>query len=173
MRKLLDANFVDPATSDYPKGRVRDKAGAVQGTTGNEILFGDLMQFFQKLVIDAGITENDLPENVTNGYQLLDALKDKINKVRGINPTLQTYTLNTPFNAGTFDILAETADRTMYVRPTGMSTDYIVTITLGGVAIASISQDSYSFNIPAGIAAQLVWVNGTGDITIYEQNIGI
>lgn len=74
MRKLTDGTNVDAPTGDYPKGRTRDKAGAIPGTIGNEVLFGDMVQFFQKLIIDAGITENDLPDNMTNSYQLIEAL---------------------------------------------------------------------------------------------------
>jgi len=80
MRKLIDVPNIEAATPDYPNGRVRDKVGAVVGTTLTEILNGDSIQFFQKLIIDAGITENDTPDNDSNGYQLIDALVDKINK---------------------------------------------------------------------------------------------
>ena len=78
MRLLTAVPNTDPGSTDYPNGRVRDKAGVTDGTTGGEVLFGDITQFFQKLVIDAGITENTLPDNVTNGYQLVTALMGKI-----------------------------------------------------------------------------------------------
>lgn len=74
MRALLSTPNVDPISVDYPKGRVRDKAGATPGTSGGEVLFGDIIQLFQKCVLDAGIVENGLPDNETNGYQLLEAL---------------------------------------------------------------------------------------------------
>jgi hypothetical protein len=74
MRQLVNVTNVDAPDADYPRGRVRDKVGATLGTEYSEILHGDVIQFFQKLVIDSGITENDLPDNVTNGYQLLEAL---------------------------------------------------------------------------------------------------
>ena len=80
MRQLVNVTNVDAPDGDYPKGRVRDKVGAVLGTEYSEILHGDVIQLFQKLVIDSGITENDLPDNVTNGYQLLDALKGSVYK---------------------------------------------------------------------------------------------
>lgn len=80
MQKLIDVPNTDGASSDYPKGNVRDKVGITAGTTGGAVLFADIIQFFQKLVIDAGITENSLPDNVSNGYQLIEALVDKINQ---------------------------------------------------------------------------------------------
>lgn len=78
MRALTAGTNIVAPSSDYPKGRVKDKDGGA-GTIGNEVLLGDLIQFFQKLVVDAGITENGNPDNVTNGYQLIDALVSKIN----------------------------------------------------------------------------------------------
>lgn len=74
MRKLIDGTNVDGASADYPKGRTRDKVGVTPGTIVNELINGDIQQFFQKLIIDAGITENNSPDNVSNGYQLLEAL---------------------------------------------------------------------------------------------------
>ena len=78
MRQLVNVTNVDSPDADYPKGRVRDKVGATLGTEYSEILHGDVIQFFQKLIIDAGVTENDLPDNVTNGYQLVEALETKL-----------------------------------------------------------------------------------------------
>lgn len=46
-RNLTDGSNINPATPDYPNGRTRDKAGAVAGTTLNEVLTGDQTQFFQ------------------------------------------------------------------------------------------------------------------------------
>ena len=86
MRPLTAATNIDPASGDYPNGRVRDLNGGA-GTLGNEALLGDIIQFFQKLVIDAGITENNLPDNVTNGYQLLEAFEDRF------KPSWNTITL--------------------------------------------------------------------------------
>jgi len=73
-RLLTSATNVDAGSTDYPNGRVRDKDGATAGTTYNEVLHGDIIQFFQKLIIDSGIALNGLPDNVTNGYQLYEAL---------------------------------------------------------------------------------------------------
>ena len=66
--------------SDYPNSRIKDEssAGAGDGVPVNEAVYGDIIQFFQKLMIDYGVIINDLPDNVTNGYQLIEALEDKI-----------------------------------------------------------------------------------------------
>ena len=91
-RNLTDGSNINPATPDYPNGRTRDKAGAVAGTTINEVLTGDTAQFFQKLLIDASITPNGNPDNVSNGYQLIDALLKKISNsnLRASNETIIT-----------------------------------------------------------------------------------
>lgn len=83
MRKLIDGTNVDAVTGDYPNGRTRDKDGGTPGTILNEVLMGDMQQFFQKLIIDASIVENDTPDNVSNGFQLLEALIAKIDEVNG------------------------------------------------------------------------------------------
>ncbi len=85
-RKLTDGTNVQAPDADYPKGKIKDETNpgvSDDGTILNEILHGDIVQFFQKLIIDSGITENDLPDNVTNGYQLIDALVKKIQEETG------------------------------------------------------------------------------------------
>lgn len=77
MRKILFLDNVDPADSDYPYGRIRDisAAGASDGTPVYEKLLGDQSQFWMKLMDEAGVTPNDLPDNEYNGYQLFEALE--------------------------------------------------------------------------------------------------
>lgn len=78
MRLLTDIPNTDPPSSDYPKGRIRNKnisnVPPVVGTPIVEELYGDIVQFFQRLMTIGQLTANGLAENVTNGYQLIDAL---------------------------------------------------------------------------------------------------
>ncbi len=74
MRALSEATNVDGESGDYPNGRVRTKAGEVAGTIYNEVLHGDLIQAIQKIIIDAGVVPNGTPDNVSNGYQIVQAL---------------------------------------------------------------------------------------------------
>jgi hypothetical protein len=81
MRKLIDGTNVEGATSDYPKGRIKDETNpnvSGDGTVINEIIFGDVFQFFQKLIAEGAVTENNLPDNETNGYQLFQALTQAV-----------------------------------------------------------------------------------------------
>ena len=106
MRQLVNVNNVDVPSSDYPKGRVRDKVGSTLGTEYSEILHGDIIQFFQKLIIDGSITENDLPDNVSNGYQLLQALNLKIKETSKASTVVDLDFVGV-FSAGVYNISSE------------------------------------------------------------------
>ncbi|MBX2906173.1 MAG: hypothetical protein KF744_09055 [Taibaiella sp.] len=62
----------DPASVAYPFGDVTDVPG---GTLVDRKSLDDIWQFFQKVMNLAGVTPNNLPDNATNGYQLLRALE--------------------------------------------------------------------------------------------------
>lgn len=75
MRSLISNPNVDNSDpSNYPNGRVKDNSGIGDGTYVNERTKGDLHQMIERLMILAGITPNNLPDNVTNGYQIIDSL---------------------------------------------------------------------------------------------------
>jgi len=80
MRKLLSKPNVDGVDYDYPFGKIRDKSPSEAGTPVNEQVYGDMHQFFEKLMFDAGIIPNDLPENEYSGFQQNDALDVVIRK---------------------------------------------------------------------------------------------
>lgn len=172
MRQLVNVTNVDAPDADYPKGRVRDKVGATLGTEYSEILHGDVIQFFQKLIIDAAITENDLPDNVTNGYQLLEALDAEIRKqTKPSNAFVSEF--SGPFNAGTHTITAETHDRMVYAF-TSSGTSYQMDGFVDGNRVGQLGDnDSMSFMIPAGFAGTITHVAGTGSITIKTQKFGV
>ena len=176
MRKLTATPYVDPASTDYPKGKTRDKVGGTPGTTGGEILLGDQIQFFQKLVIDAGITENTLPDNVSNGYQLLDALNAKIKERTQISSALTTIFAAAAFNSGTIAIPAVAYDRVIYPTAGGtIGSVYGVNVLIGAVKIGQIvDYTTVTFILPAGVAASLVHASGTcTSFTVYSHKIGL
>lgn len=74
MRSLLSKPNVDAADSDYIFGKIRDKSSTLNGTPVNEEVYGDVHQFFEKLMFDAGVTPNDLPEGEYVGFQQNEAL---------------------------------------------------------------------------------------------------
>lgn len=58
----------------YPYGNILDDTGANDGTPINALVYADFHQFFAKLLDNAGITANGLPDNFTNGFEYFDAL---------------------------------------------------------------------------------------------------
>jgi len=74
-RVLASQTNAPTPDADYPNSRIKDDTGTGNGTYVSEAIHGDIIQLFQKLLIDAGITANGNPDNVSNGYQFLDALK--------------------------------------------------------------------------------------------------
>ena len=74
MIKLVDKPNTEAPSSDFPFGNIKDKIGSNPGTPVNKLVYGDMHQFFEKLMSVAGITANGLPESDYAGYQLMDAL---------------------------------------------------------------------------------------------------
>jgi hypothetical protein len=75
MRALKDNPNIDNSDlANYPDGRVKDNTGSGNGTAVNERTKGDWHQAIAKLMRDYDILPNGLPDNVTNGYQIVDAL---------------------------------------------------------------------------------------------------
>lgn len=69
---LKNIDKSDP--SNYLEGRIKDNTGSGGGTPVNEYVYGDLHQTFAKLMAMYNIKYNGLPDNETNGYQLIEAL---------------------------------------------------------------------------------------------------
>lgn len=74
--KGLSVNIDNSDLVKYPNGRIKDNTGAGDGTPVNEFIYGDLHEFKDKLMRLASITPNGLPDNETNQYQLIEALRD-------------------------------------------------------------------------------------------------
>jgi hypothetical protein len=68
-------NYPNRDTSDltaYPNGQIKNDPS---GTPVNVLTNGDVQIFFDKLLRISGLTANGLPDNETNGYQLITALQ--------------------------------------------------------------------------------------------------
>ncbi len=65
---------VDAPDSDYPYGKIRDNNGSGNGTPVNTLVYGDFHQFFAKLMAEAGISPNELPDSDYSGFQLFESL---------------------------------------------------------------------------------------------------
>lgn len=69
---LTNIDNSDP--TNYPNGRIKNNTGSGNGTPVNEFVYGDLQEAKDKLMRLYDISHNGLPDNETNGYQLVDAL---------------------------------------------------------------------------------------------------
>lgn len=57
----------------YPDKRIKDNTGSGDGTAVSELVYGDIHQMILKAKRLYGIAPNNLPDNETNGFQMLDA----------------------------------------------------------------------------------------------------
>lgn len=94
LENLVNTN---PATSDYPWKDIKDDTGAGDGTPLDRISHADYHQTFRKLLALAGITPNNLPDNVTNGYQYVDAFNKLYKKYNGVITSSVGLTLNASY----------------------------------------------------------------------------
>ena len=76
--KLLDKPNVESVSYDYPYGNIKDNPGDNTGTPVNKLVYADFHQFFAKLMDDAGISYNGLPDNATDGFQYWLALVEAV-----------------------------------------------------------------------------------------------
>lgn len=81
-RNLSSQSNVDTPSSDYPSGRIRNKNNSanppIVGTPIIEEIYGDIVEFFQKLLRLGDIAPNDIPDNETNGHQLITGLSSYV-----------------------------------------------------------------------------------------------
>jgi len=81
MRSLSSNPNIDNSDlTNYPNGRIKDNTGIGDGTAVNERVKGDLHQAVEKSMRLYGITPNDLPDNETNGFQIIDAWRGLASK---------------------------------------------------------------------------------------------
>ena len=60
---------------NFPDGRIKDNDGSGNGTGINERTNGDIHQTISRLMRKYGIIPNNLPDNVTNGFQIVEAIQ--------------------------------------------------------------------------------------------------
>lgn len=72
----FDGTVIPPDATD-PNGRVKDESSlnAADGTVVNDKSLGSWPVVYRKLMQNAGIAPNNLPENDVNGFQIIDAIK--------------------------------------------------------------------------------------------------
>lgn len=73
--KAIQKNIDKSDLSNYPDARIRNNTGSNDGTPISEAVYGDMHETFAKFMREAGLKYNNLPDNVSNGYQLFEAIK--------------------------------------------------------------------------------------------------
>lgn len=93
-------NTVAPDT-DYPYGRIKDKEpGVGPGTPVNEQTYGDVHQFFARLMALAGVNANGLPDNEYTGWQFMEALDKYFGLTKVKSTTSNGLSLDVTISAG-------------------------------------------------------------------------
>lgn len=78
--KASQQNIDNSTPSDYPDARIKDNTGSGDGTPVTEATYGDIHEFFAKLMRLYGVSYNGFPDNETNGYQYIEALRGLASK---------------------------------------------------------------------------------------------
>ena len=73
--KAKQRNIDKSDLANYPNARIRNNSGSNDGTPISESVYGDFHETAAKTMREANMTYNDLPDNVSNGYQLFEANK--------------------------------------------------------------------------------------------------
>lgn len=102
MRPLnTNPNVDNSDLSNYPGGRIKNNTGSGTGTPVNERVYGDIHQMIAKLMRLYNITPNNFPDNETNGFQNVDALRALASKNDFVLPlSVSSGILSVPIKLG-------------------------------------------------------------------------
>jgi len=66
---------ISASDSNYPDGNIKDKTVSLPGTPVNKLVYADMHQTLAKILREAHITANGLPDSEYNGYQYYTAMQ--------------------------------------------------------------------------------------------------
>ncbi len=149
-----------PVSGDFPDGRIKDNTGLNDGTPVNQLVYDDFHQFFAKIMRDSSTTPNNTPDNVTNGFQYVDAL----------NLSVKLFDNEFGWETTSFALAAGFSTDATYpleVRKIGDKVEWrgAISISSPGVASGSVVLSGFSAAIrPLNIDKYLaVGINQAGD----------
>jgi hypothetical protein len=128
MRRLVNKTNVTPPSAHFSFGRIKDDDGTGNGTPVDEDVYGDMHQFFEKLMTEGGITANELPDGDYNGFQLFQAF------AKYISDRIEAGTY-TPTITNSLNVTSSTAKVTQYSRVGNV-------VTVAGSFDAVVTADS-------------------------------
>lgn len=101
--KATQQNIDGSDLFNYPDKRIRNNDGSGNGTPVDESVYGDIHEFFAKVMRDSKTPFNGVPDNTTNGYQLYDSfmmLAGKNDLIQNIfSPAIDTVSLPIPLGS--------------------------------------------------------------------------
>jgi hypothetical protein len=102
MRKLnTNLNVDNSDLLNYPDGRIKNNLGSGSGTPVNERVYGDIHQTIAKMMRLYNILPNNLPDNETNGFQIIESIVALASKNDFILPlSLNSGVLSIPIKLG-------------------------------------------------------------------------
>lgn len=107
--EIVDFVRYTAPSGTYPYGNIKDNTAGTNDGTGVSVLTnGDIHQFFQRLLQTSGITINNLPDNLDNGFQLFESYLIGINAHVG---NLIKYIFGGGYDANTVYILDGSGSR--------------------------------------------------------------
>ena len=130
-RQLSATPNIDTPDAQYPAGKIRDEAPPIDGTPVQESLYGDITQFFHKLMRLAGLAYNNVAENETAGFQFVTALTTYVRALA--STTTAKGTIETATDA---EVQAGT-DVSRAVTPAGLESKTATTTRRGITYLAS------------------------------------
>jgi hypothetical protein len=172
-------NVVAP-DSDYPSGRSKN---IPSGTPMNELTMGDFQQFFFKMLREAVITANGLPDNEYSGNQYFQAagklfrkygayiLFDRSFSLANVNGLFNTVVRVEPGspNAGNIALLDSTLQDLDYGTVTVVNdSSFSVDILPGG---SDTINGSASLTVAAGDVAEVMLIKSDTDWVVLRNNV--
>jgi hypothetical protein len=176
-RNLSSQSNVDTPSSDYPSGRIRNKNNSanppIVGTPIIEEIYGDIIEFFQKLLRLGSINPNGYPDNETNGHQLLTGLSLYVDAKDTVVANAAASDATSKANAAESNAISAAAlDATSKANAAeSNANDYTDGIASGLTAnINDIGDSYYNFNL-VGIANQVLLNSSTISYTKFGKTV--
>lgn len=162
---------VSAPNANYPNGNIKDDTGAGDGTPLDQISHSDYHQTFRKLLALAGITPNGLPDNVTNGYQYLEALNSLYKNILEIVYTSSDLVLAASDKRKIIIVSGAIADVKITLPKATFSTDcdHIVVMNHGDFNVIIYADASDDVNLSGTLVANLTLIP-EGDYASFVLN---
>lgn len=158
---------IKPVDGTNPYGSIKDVPA---GTLVDEKMLADAVVFFQRLADKAGITLNDLPDNVTNTFQFYLAFEALVYKVwTGAGYTFNTSGFVVWQNSSATDkfeykIQGNALFLDGTIKNTGTPTSNSTALTLPVAARPAVTQRCMAYHDGSGAGAVQVIVNTDGTV---------